>query len=519
MMVKTTDLKYLAIIIVTAFVYSFGLIFFTGVPARYQLNSDAEVHLVHWREFSNNGRILLANDAMFKLDIRPKGELFVDKIIVKIGEFFGFNILSWSVIISYISLLIFLSGVYFVVSRSLNNNLMGFLVGLGSIIPAFSLGGSSWGIPANGFLPRDLALGLAVWLLGLYLFGIKNRSIWSIGLMFLVMGLLANWYPLLFFHFSLALILADIIRLRSLNWNHVFYGLIFCTGAVFAISDIVSKSLSFTAINMEAFRGRFSYLLLESWEYAFLRYLRRFILYLVAVTAIYFAGRKYFSRDSLAPLKPWYSLWLSSAVLSLLGLYLENYTSFARFFVSRLSVWFIFSSMVIVAYNVWLAMSRRSNIGYKILAIFTVMVIFLGQSMIPTAYRNARDLRANSENYLKEMATIEKLREITAPSDLIFMNPDWAGKIRTYGARGTYVSWKDGNIAVLDGAGALEWSRRLKEADETFNSGSFTKIAAFGRANNIKYFLYNENEITGEQEIKKHNVFELKPYAVAKIIP
>ncbi len=518
-MVKAADLKYLAIIITTAFVYSFGLIFFTGVPARYQLNSDAEVHLVHWREFSSNDRISLVNDAMFKLDIRPKGELFIDKIIVKIGEFLGINILSWSVIISYISLLIFLSGVYFVVSRSLNNRLVGFLVGLGSVIPAFSLGGSSWGLPANGFLPRDLALGLAVWLFGLYLFGIKNRSIWNIRLMFLVMGLLANWYPLLFFHFSLALILADIIRLKSLKLDHILYGLIFCTGAIFAISDIVSKSLNFTAINMEAFRGRFSYLLLESWEYAFFRYLRRFILYLMAVIAIYFAGRKYFSRDSLSLLKPWHSLWLSSAVLSLLGLYLENYTSFARFFISRLSVWFIFSSMVIVAYSIWLAADHRSNMDYKIPAIFAALIIFLGQSMIPTAYRHARDLRANSESYLKEMATIEKLKEITALGDLIFMNPDRAGKIRTYGARGTYVSWKDGNIAVLDGVGALEWSRRLKEADESFNSGSFAKIAAFGRANNIKYFLYNEDEIIGEEEIKKYNIFELKPYAVAKIIP
>ena len=65
-----------------------------------------------------------------------------------------------------------------------------------------------------------------------------------------------------------------------------------------AISDIVSKSLSFTAIDMGAFRGRFSYLLLESWDYALLRYLRRFILYFTAVALFYFASRKIFSKEN-----------------------------------------------------------------------------------------------------------------------------------------------------------------------------------------------------------------------------
>ncbi|MEK9174472.1 MAG: hypothetical protein AAB725_00685, partial [Patescibacteria group bacterium] len=165
------DLKYLLVILAAAVVYNLSLAFFTGVPAKYQLNSDAEVHLVHWREFSDENEVFLADDAMFKLDIRPVGELFVDKIIVKVGEFLNINILSWSVIVSYASIIVFLSGVYFVVSRSLNNRLVGFLVGLGSVIPAFSLGGSSWGFPANGFLTRDLALGLGVWLFGLYLSG------------------------------------------------------------------------------------------------------------------------------------------------------------------------------------------------------------------------------------------------------------------------------------------------------------------------------------------------------------
>ncbi len=512
------DLKYLLVILAAAVVYNLSLAFFTGVPAKYQLNSDAEVHLVHWREFSDENEVFLADDAMFKLDIRPVGELFVDKIIVKVGEFLNINILSWSVIVSYASIIVFLSGVYFVVSRSLNNRLVGFLVGLGSVIPAFSLGGSSWGFPANGFLPRDLALGLGVWLFGLYLSGVKSGSLRNIRLMFFTMGILANWYPLLFFHFSLALIFADIVRLKSLRQDHVFYGLIFCAGAIFAISDIVSKSLSFTAIDMGAFRGRFSYLLLESWDYALLRYLRRFILYFIAVALFYFASRKIFSKDSMSSLKPWYALWLSSGALSLFGLYLENYTSFARFFISRLSVWFIFSSMVILAYGIWLATGYKKSISRKILVVLGVLLIFLGQSMIPTAYRYARDLRANSADYLKEMAVIEKLKDITAPDDFIFMDPDRAGKIRTYGARGTYVSWKDGNIAVLDGVGALEWSYRLKAADDAFNSRDFDKISAFGQANNIKYFLYSEEEFSGEG-IGKYNIFELKPFAVAKLIP
>ena len=383
-MFKAIDLKHLLIIFVVALVYNFSFFFFTGIPLRHQLNGDAEVHVAHWREFSVKEKNIFANDAMFKLDIRPQGELFVDKVLVRIGEFFKIDVLNLSVILSFISLFIFLSGVYFVAAHSLNNRLMGFLAGLGSVIPAFSLGGSSWGFVASGFLPRDLALGFAVWLLGLYFYGIRHDSPWSIRIVFLVSGLLANWYPVLFFHYVLVIILADVIRLKSIKLEHFFYGLLFGAGAIFAISDVIAKSINFTPINLELFRARFSYLLLEPWQYAIFRYLRRFILYVAIVSGLYYIAKKVVLKDEMSPLKTWYIIWLSAGLLSITGLYLENYTSWARFFLSRTSIWFLFASMAIVAYTIFLIGKCRAS-RYKLMAVTLISLIFLGQSMIPTS--------------------------------------------------------------------------------------------------------------------------------------
>jgi len=489
----------------------------TGVPLQYQLNGDAEVHVAHWREFSSReGKNIFINDPMFRLDIRPAGELAVDKIFVKVADFFRIDLLDWSLILSFLSLGVFLSGVYFITTYSLENSLAGLLITLGSIIPAFSLGGSTWGFTPKGFLPRDLALGLSIWLLFLYFYGAKNDSKKHIGLLFAAAGLLANWYPVLFFHFAMVLGLADIIRLRSLKKIHFLYGIFFLITASFSLWDIIEKSKAFSPVDIEILHQRFGYLILNDWSYVFLRYLRRIIIYIILVPLLYYLVQK---GNHINPKKmvPWQALWWSSLGLAVLGLYLESYTSLTRLFLSRASIWFLFASMVILAELLSSWSEGKSKLIKSAGAVF-ISIIFMGQTMLPTVYRHIRDFRKESVDYLKEMTVFGALKELSNPGDVIFMDPQKAASIRAYAGRGTYVSWKDGNIAVLDGVASRRWSNRFAEAEAVFDSGDFELIKKFSRDHDIDYFVYREDELKMNRErAGKYKIFEANPYVVAKI--
>ena len=512
-----TAILHLVIIFLVALLYNLTYSVLTDVPIKYQLNGDAEVHVAHWREFSSReNEDIFLNDPMFRLDIRPAGELAIDKVIVRIADFFRIDLLNWSLALSFLSSAFFLSGVYFITAYTLKNPWAGLLIALGSIIPAFSLGGSSWGFTPKGFLPRELALGLSIWLLFLYFYGAKNDSKKHIGLLFAIAGLLANWYPVLFFHFALILGLADVIRSRSLKKIHLFYGIVFLASASFSLWDIVQKSQTASPVDMEILRQRFGYLILNDWHYVLLRYLRRFIIYIILVPLLYYLVQKGGQVKS-KKLAPWRALWWSSLAIAVLGLYLESYTSLTRLYLSRASVWFLFASMVILAelLNSW---GEGRNRFIKSAGAVFISVIFVGQTMFPTVYRHIRDFRNESADYLQKIAMFEALRKLSKPGEVTFMNPQKAASVRAYAGRGVYVSWKDGNVAVLDGAKSREWSKHFAEADIVFNSGDFELIKKFSRDHGIDYFVYREDELNVNRErAAQYKIFEAKPYVIVKI--
>ena len=493
---------FLTVIFSAVLLINFTLSIITNIPLKNQLSSDAELHLTHWREFSTNEGNDFANDEMFRKDTRPRGELLVNKLLVRLGEWLKVGLLEWSIWVSSLSLVVFLSGIYFVVAYSLKKPWLGFLVALGSIIPAFSLGGSTWGFLAQGFLPRELALGIAVWIMLIYFYGLEKNRIWVSRLVFLLAGIFSNWYPVLFFHFAAVFFIAEIIRLKSIRKELLIYGLLYAAGASFALMDIFIKSAQTAPIDLEVFRFRFRYMLLSSFEYTFLRYLRRFLIYIAIVTGLFIFSKKTLNSDELRPLSPWYAIWLSAALISLAGIVLENFTTFARFLFSRASVWFLFASMVIIAYTIHRIYEKKvknSLLSSTVLAT-GILLIFTGQSAIPSIYRQIKDLRINSANYNNYISLLENLKEVTPNDAIILASPREANKIRAYGARGTYVSWKEGGIALLDGKSGREWFERLHEVDAVFGQKNLEALQKYAQAKNIRYIIYNTNEISNDNQ-------------------
>ncbi len=490
-----------------------------NIPLYQHLSSDAELHIVHWRDYSRIDPNAFVKDEMFARDTRPQGELFMDVVMVRIGEFVGVDTLPWSVFVSMISLAIFLTGIYFLVSYSLQSAEIGFLVALGSVVPAFALGGTSWGFLAEGFLPRELAVGIAVWLLYLYFYGIRLASTKHIATVFIFAGILSNWYPVLFFHFMFVLLLADIICLRSIKKEHVLYGVLWAICAPFAFYDIFAKSSSVTPINISTMRSRFGYMLFDGFEYTFVRYLRRFIIYSALISGAYALSKNIFTDDENKIITPWRSIWLSSFFISIFGILIENYTPYTKFLFSRASLWFLFSSMVIVAYTTKAICAKKIDYfkGSLLIPWTIVLSIFLGQSSIPSIYRELKDLSVDRSDYAHYIKTIKKMEEFVPAGDLVLADPKDANKIRAYGNRGIYVSWKDGGISLLDGKGGEEWISRMTETSAVFQTQDFSTIKKFGEEHGMRFLFYREGEITtGSEELEKSTVFRAGPYGIAE---
>ena len=503
----------LIVIFAAAAILNILPVFITGVPLDKQLSSDAEYHVVHWQEFSKSYSGNFQKDDMFRLDTRPAGDLLFDKILVAVGEFLKQRVDRWSVIVSALALALFLGAVYFVVSYSLQSPTTGFIVGLGSIVPTFALGGASWGFLTQGFVPKELAMSMAIWLLLLYFYGIRNRSPWHIRTVFLVSGVLSNWYPVLFFHYALMLGLAETIRLKTLNKEHLFYALFYFVGAPLALWDIFRKSQETSSLDLEILRSRFGYMMLSSWQYAILHYLRRFIIYLFILPGLYFIAKRRLAESEKSELSPWYAIAISAATISILGLLLENFSPLTKFLFSRTSIWFLFASMVVVVVALQKIFSKKMG-----LVTGMTLLIFLGQSAIPSIYRQLRNDYTNAENYRRYLAVLTKLQDLVPSQEIILANPKDANKIRAYGNRGVYVAWKDGGISLLDGKGGAEWLKRMRETTEIFDKKDFGLFKKFAEEKNLNYLLYQDGDIEiGKSELEKNTIFKLAPFGITKI--
>ena len=476
----------------------------TGIPLTFQLSSDAELHVAHWRDLSETEFGIFKSDTMFQKDTRPAAELAVDSLIVRTGERIGIDVLTLSILISIVASIIFLSGVYAVVLYSTSDAFLAFLVSLGSVIPAFVLGGFYWGFMTLGFLPRELALSLAVWLLLFNFISIRRNKIFIRTAVFIGAGFLANWYPVLFFHFILVLFGAEIIREKKLTLRNLMHLALFFVSAFFALYDTVLKSGNVSTPDGDALHFRFGYMLLSSWQYALLRYLRRFILYGILVGVCAFLAKRFFNQEHKNFLGEWYALLISSAVFSGIGLFLENNTLYTKFLFSRSSVWFTFAAMVIVAWFVSEYVKKFFHIRYtKIVIFFIVYGVFILQSAIPTLYRDLKYISQNVDEYRSSIEFLQKLPSVVPFSELVLADPKTANQIRAYGSRGTYVSWKEGGIALLDGVGGKEWLLRLQETSALFGARDGEKIIDFALERGLSYVIFDTNAIKYNDQKKR----------------
>jgi len=519
-----THIRNLIIIGVTAALVNSVAYLVSGIPPKYNLNSDATVHEVQWQEFSQSYAGNFNNDIMFQnFQEVPSGVLIADKALVRTAEFLRIDLLDWSVIISILTLALFLSGFYFLVFYTTKKSLISLLLTLVSIVPVISLGLSTWGSSISGFVPKEISVGVSLWLTILYLKGVSENSRSKIATFFLLLGLFANFYLTLFFHYAVVMLTVEVIRCRSIRKEHVAYGLLFLAAAPLALFDIFVRAGHFAPPNLSIIIDHYGNTL-RSPAYLLLHYLRKQIIYAVLVGVMWYLYRRVFKREYPILMQVWYAIWWSTLLWSLVGVGIEVFAPlYMKYLISRISVWFYPASMIIIAYTayeLWFTKFRRS---FQTLAAFSLLLVLvlLSQTSLLNVYNGIREQNSDAADYKQYLSVVTKLHDIVPPNALVLANPDGAANtIRTYGGVGTYVAAKDGIVMLFDGGAAELWFARYKEAERLFAEKDFLSIMAYARERNLRYYFFDMRDIGKDrQALERRIIIRSGPYGLADLSP
>ena len=463
--------------------------FFWNLPLRYLLSSDAEFYINFIQMYLDPH--IFVRDEMLRQVVWPVGTRFLFQYLSYIARLINIDLLQWSIDLSFISIALFLLGLYWLLRYSLKSNMFAFIITFFSVIPVHVLGGTTYGFQALGFLPRDLALGLSMYVLLLYFHALKRGKPIFLQLCFLVLGILANGYPLLFFHFFVILLFAEMIRVRTLSTSLFVYAGLFLAASAPAWLDMIINYSPATPIDIHLLRLRVGYMMASPIIGALTQYLRRFILYFVFIMAIYWPVSRWASENERRILKPWLVIAASSFLIAVVGVIVETLTPFAKYVISRTSIWFTLSAMVITCLGLRIIFNRYFPRHALWLTVVAASTIFIGQSNLPSVYRYLRDGYENREQRFAFHMAVEELIAVSNQDDLVMapsdeMN-DIAASLRTYSRRSVYVTYKDGGIVVIDGELARRWYNRYQEAQSIFNSHDSGRLLNFMAQEDIDF--------------------------------
>ena len=194
---------------------------------------------------------------------------------------------------------------------------------------------------------------------------------------------------------------------------------------------------------------------------------------------------------------------------------------YMKFLLSRISVWFYLASMVIVAYTGYEIFIAKFGRSIKNTIVFSVLMLglLLGQTSILSTYTGIRDFKKDVDSYKQYLATILELKKLVPLGQIILSNPSKeASAIRAYGGYGVYVSWKDGNVSLVDGNAATKWFARYNETAKIFSQKNFFVIKKFAIEHDLQYYLFDVRDVErGMDELTKVTIFKSGDYGLAKL--
>lgn len=508
-------------IIICAFLFNLAPFFVSGVPLGQQILSDAEGHIAAW-QMALNSKVFSSDLILIKsMQALPAGQIASASILVLVPKYFKVDIFLWSVIVSFVTLFTFVIGIYFLVFVTLKDRLAACLISFFCIVPIHALGGSTFGFQALGYLPRDLALAVIVLILSLYFRAVYRENSRLMLLVFFILGLLANFYVSFVANIVLTLIFAEIIRLKKIRLNLILCGIVFILGALPTLVEFFAKDSHVAAVDLNLMRSYYRYLMATPFPEALRQYLRRFIIYAISLPLIYFFIIRKSKKSDQLLIWPWISLALASFILSVIGVYIETTTIYTKYLISRASLWFMLSSMVICFYGIRLFMKRIVVAKERIFTILVVSFIFLVQSNAPSIYKFLKASHNTASQKKEFHIAVAQLKKLTSEDEIILVPSsefdDLAATVRVYSERGIYVCYKYGGVSIMDGALAREWKDRYQKLERVFTGANINSLLEFMQKENIRWAFVPENYLRDNGAISdSHIIAKVGRYCIIK---
>lgn len=472
----------------TAFCITLLPFFAMRIPPSQMLSSDAEWYVAHWEKLAQPD--LFKSDVVFSLQTTQPYIDFWGQCSNFISKTLHITLLQWTITFSFIVLLVFLVGLYVLLRICLHDSLLPFIITLISIIPVHQLGGTTFGFPPSGFLPRDIALALSFLPIIYFIRTLQTKNTYHMNAVFFCIGALGNLYPLLFFHLGLLLILTHIIIRRGFDGTVFINGLSFLIGAFPTLAHTLSIVINRYQLDTFIYQRYYHYMLPGFFTYDFFQYIRRSVFSLFIITILYiFIFRKAKGNEKLSG-RIWYAMAFISSIFMIFGIIVEHSPVYAEYLLSRYSIWLTLSSLIIMGLAVRILIVhldvRRRTFVYGILAFVLIL-----QSNAPTTYRTFTEAYKNRANIISTYLSLQDLEKNTSPQDVIVAPvdeyDDIAQKIRAYSRRSVYIAYKDGAFSMGNGEIAQIWAKRTAVISKVFQTKNPAALLSFMKSENIQY--------------------------------
>jgi len=172
--IPTRRFVHLAVLAAWALTFSLVPSIVTGVPLSRLLSSDAEWYVALEATLVDPSLLTADRGFAYSRWVKPGYETVWHRGIGGLASLSGLEIWTASVGVSIVTLVIFVWLIYALAARTLHDETLAFVIAAILVIPVHALAATTLGFQALGFLPRDLALTVALVILLAY-FRLQTR--------------------------------------------------------------------------------------------------------------------------------------------------------------------------------------------------------------------------------------------------------------------------------------------------------------------------------------------------------
>lgn len=512
---------HLAVLAAWALTFTLVPSIVTGVPLSRLLSSDAEWYVALEATLVDPSLLTADRGFAYSRWVKPGYETVWHRGIGELASFSGLDIWTASVGVSIVTLVVFVWLIYALAARTLHDETLAFVIAAILVIPVHALAATTLGFQALGFLPRDLALTVALVILLAYFRACRCGS--GMTAVFVACGVIGNFYILLFTHLCATLLVAEVIRARRVKVRHIGYAVAFVLAVLPAVASSLSTLRGAAPIDVAIMRMRQPYLLVLPFMPALETTLRRVVIYVLVAVPLAAIVDRYGSELERKSVAAWTPIALGALAVTVLGMVIENTTTLAPYQISRTSVFFLLASMMISAVGLqvlsrlwWTAAPRQAGL-------IGLTCLLLLQSNLPSVYRSIRDLRAGREERQSLLDAANWLRHYTdadarvlAPSTV---DKDLALTLRAYSLRPSFVTEKDGGVSMVDGEQARQWLRRFRTMQETLASRDARALFGLMRSEGVTYAVLPVDGLPLPQDLVRASiVHEAGRFVVVRVL-